>query len=538
MRNKNMRYDLTKFNPTPRGVALMIATALILIAGGAVRQASAQEYAAKKALGRFAQQGSNATANSMFSSGRDLIDDGQWAKAEEKFTQYVSAYPKEKSADAAMYWMAYSQYKLRKFDQCKDTIARLLKTYEKTAWKEDAQMLLAQVPNGVTVRVDPITVAVDPVVDVQVNAQDIQERVADAQARAEERAREVQARAEERSKEIQERVQERMKDVQEKLKDKSLFKYNVGDFDFDFDPETKGQSKSSDDDPCEFKIVVLQALFQSDVQRGIAAATDWVQPGSQETVRCKGAALTLLARHGGKAVTPTILRVAQNETDMKLRTRAISVLGSTNDDSVIDPLRDFALNSQQTEISEAALYALSQHSGARAETVLAEIAMSNKPTSLRRTAISSISGRQGEPAVDALFKIYDSTQDLEIRKTVIRGLGNRRSERAGAKLLEIARSSDNVELRKGAISSIGRRGGDKMVDDLFGLYGSEKDEGVKDQIISSLGYSNDQRVIDRLIEIAKNPQTPMERRRRIVIALSNHPKDPKVQKFLEDLLKQ
>src|SRR5204862_3766765 len=115
-------------------------------------------------------------------------------------------------------------------------------------------------------------------------------------------------------------------------------------------------NSADDDDPCEFKIVVLQALFQTDLQRGIMAATDWLKPGSTQTVRCKSAALTLLGRNGGKAVTPVILGVARNEPDIKLRARAISALGATNDDSVVDALRDFALNSQQPEIVEASLY--------------------------------------------------------------------------------------------------------------------------------------------------------------------------------------
>ncbi len=53
----------------------------------------------------------------------------------------------------------------------------------------------------------------------------------------------------------------------------------------------------SDDDPCEFKIEVLQALMRADPQRGIAVATDWLKPGSTQTVRCRQAALTLLARN-------------------------------------------------------------------------------------------------------------------------------------------------------------------------------------------------------------------------------------------------
>jgi HEAT repeat protein len=298
-----------------------------------------------------------------------------------------------------------------------------------------------------------------------------------------------------------------------------------------------GKSQSADDDPCEFKIEVLQALFRSDVARGTAVATDWLKPGSTQTLRCKGAALTLLARYAGKSATPVILGVARNDTDVKLRAKAISVLGQSNDDSVIDALREFALNSPDTDISEAAIYALGQHNSERAMAVLGEIATSNRPIPLRRWAIGSISGRPGEPAVDALLKIYDTDQNVEIRKSVIGGLSRRKSERAGAKLLEIARGADNIELRKSAINGIARRSGDQAVDILLSLYDTEKNDELKDQIINSLSGSNDPRVTRKLIEIAKNPQTPMERRKRAIGSLSRS-KDPAVLQFLEDLLKQ
>ena len=159
-------------------------------------------------------------------------------------------------------------------------------------------------------------------------------------------------------------------------------------------------------------------------------------------------------------------------------------MAATNDDSVIDALRDFALTSQENEIVEASVYALSKHTGDRAVTVLGEIAAnSGKPTALRRLAISSIASRPGEPAVDALLRIYDTDQTLEMRKSVINGLGNRKSERAGAKLEEIVRGSDVVELRKAAISAISRRGGAKVIDTLLSLYDTEKNEELKDQLV-------------------------------------------------------
>ena len=472
--------------------------------------------------GRSSQQTSN-DATTVFRSARDLITDGDWATAQEKFSEYVNAFPNERNIDAALYWLAYTQNKLAKYDQCRLTLERLLEKYPNTSWKEDARVLLAQVPGNYAVAYQDLVMTAARVKSLADSA-DNYVVLPDAPIALAPSVQGVATTA------------------------WSAEAANLSD---------------DDNDPCEFKIVVLQALFQTDVQRGIMAATEWLKPGSTQTVRCKGAALTLLGRNGGKAVTPVILGVARSEPDLKLRARAISALGATNDDSVIDALRDFALNSQENDIVEASLYALSKHTGERAMTVLSDIAISGKVTSQRKLAISSIASRPGEPAVDALFRIYDADSSIEIRRAVISGFANRKSERAGNKLLEIARGSDNIELRKAAISAISRRGGDKAIEFLLSLYDTEKNEELKDQIINSLGYGSgiyvgtpiatasgqttiytsggrsrmsDQRVIRKLIEIARNPQAPMERRKRAIGWLSRS-NDPEVLKFLEELLK-
>lgn len=475
----------------------------------------------------------------MFRSARDLITDGDWAKAQEKFSEYVNQYPNEKNLEAALYWLAYTQQKLGRYDQCRATIERLLERYPATTWKEDARLLMVQLPGSVaTVNRELI-----PTVRGQAAfAADLDAATVYVQG-----AQGAVTPAPAQSLNIAEGI--------------GIGGGNGVGWAYEISTDDDDNSN----DPCEFKIVVLQALFQTDLQRGIMAATDWLKPGSTQTVRCKGAALTLLGRNGGKAVTPVILGVARNEADLKLRARAISTLGATNDDSVLDALRDFALNSQQNDIVEASLYALSKHTGERAITVLSDIAVSGKTVGQRKLAIMSISTRPGEPAVDALFRIYDADQSPEIRRAVISGFGNRKSERAGAKLLEIARGSDVVELRKAAISAISRRSGDKAVESLLSLYDSEKNEDLKDQILNSLGYGsafyiaspvangvgqttiaypatvgsrmNDQRVITKLIEIARNQKEPMERRKRAIGWLSRS-KDPKVLEFLQELLKQ
>jgi hypothetical protein len=518
---------------TKRARFILITLSVVLIAAGAV---NAQQRRSNFQSSSSTRNGQS-DATTVFRSARDLITDGEWAKAQEKFSEYVNTYPNEKNIDAALYWLAYAQQRLAKYDQCRVTIERLLEKYPNSTWRDDARVLLAQVP--IYAQNYAATVAASDELAAKLKLETSAAYVIAPGAPLAPVA-------------VSEAVIPGAASV--------------------WAPEASNNS-ADDDDPCEFKIVVLQALFQTDLQRGILVATDWLKPGSTQTVRCKGAALTLLGRNGGKSVTPVILGVARSEPDLKLRARAISALGATNDDTVVDALRDFALNSQENDIVEASLYALSRHTGERAIVVLSDIAISGKTTPQRRLAISSIATRPGEPAVDALLRIYDADQTVEIRRAVISGFGNRKSERAGAKLFDIARGSDNIELRKAAISAISRRGGDKAIEFLLSLYDTEKNEELKDQIMSALGYGsniyvstpvaigqagqgargigqgigqgigystssrmNDQRVIRKLIEIARDQKAPMERRKRAIGWLSRS-KDPEVLKFLEDLLK-
>ncbi|HEU4434853.1 MAG TPA: HEAT repeat domain-containing protein [Pyrinomonadaceae bacterium] len=527
---------------------LMLPLAFLLIV--VVSPAMAQQR--RGSANAFAPQSSTESSAAVFRAARDLITDGEWAKAQDKFSEYVSKFPNEKNLDAALYWLAYSQYKLSKYQQCRETANRLFEKYQNSAWLDDARLLLAQIPGAVDFTV-PGVVSTAPAMALPAISADevlIAPRaitpVAPGVANIYAPARAATA-----------------------IDPTGPWPAQIAGSAYiaDIDALASGISET-DDDPCEFKIVVLQALFQTDVQRGILAATEWLKPGSTQTVRCKSAALTLLGRHGGKASTPVILGLARSEPDVKLRARAISTLGATNDDSVIDPLREFALNSTDNEIVEASLYALSRHSNERVIGVLTDIATSGKTTAQRKMAIGSIARRPGDSAVDALFKIYDADQSVEIRKSVIAGFANRQSERAGEKLFEIARSSDNIELRQAAIAYIPRRGGDKPIDFLISLYDTEKNEVVKDQILNAFGSGTaimrpprvasgqsspdviytpgvrngrspvaEKKVVRKLIDIAKNPQESMTRRKRAIGWLSRS-NDPEVQQFLEGLLRQ
>lgn len=526
-------------NQLPRSILVISLVLLAAVATPVLRQAFGQQR--RLTANNLAPQSSNDAATAAFRAARDLITDGEWAKAQGKFREYVNSYPNEKNLDAALYWMAYSQRKLSQYDDCRATLMRLLEKHPATTWRDDARILLAQLPGAVNAANAAVVAAQTDEV-LRTTPRPARPPVPIAEPLFGQTSIYTPASVALPGVATVGVAPVPAQGIQ------GAAVYYVDSLD----------ASGNDDDPCEFKIVVLQALFQTDLQRGIMAATDWLKPGSTQTLRCKSAALTLLGRNGGKQATPVILGVARNESDLKLRARAISVLAATNDDSVIDPLREFALNSNENDIVEASLYALSRHTNDRVITVLSDIALSGKTLSQRKVAIASIASRAGDPAVDALLRIYDAEQNVEIRKSVIAGFSNRKSERAANKMYDIARTSDNIELRKAAVVGISKRGGEKAVDFLLSLYDSEKNEQLKDQILAGLGgYSfnlnpevyvaagqnissasrvYDQRVVRKLIEIAKNPQEPMDRRKRTIGWLSRS-KDPEVLKFLEELLR-
>src|SRR5918992_575239 len=75
-------------------------------AGSTTRTASGKDQDLKK-FNQFVQT-SNTPAMRALREGRDLIDAEQWAKAAEKFAQFVNTYPKDRDVDVALYWLAYS----------------------------------------------------------------------------------------------------------------------------------------------------------------------------------------------------------------------------------------------------------------------------------------------------------------------------------------------------------------------------------------------------------------------------------------------
>ena len=43
-----------------------------------------------------------------FRDGRELLEEEKWARAAERFNDYIADYPNDENVDAALYWLAFA----------------------------------------------------------------------------------------------------------------------------------------------------------------------------------------------------------------------------------------------------------------------------------------------------------------------------------------------------------------------------------------------------------------------------------------------
>ena len=303
--------------------------------------------------------------------------------------------------------------------------------------------------------------------------------------------------------------------------------------------------QAANDADIEIKIIALQSLCQSEQERCAALVGDVLKSGNRAPLKLREAAISLLGRYGGRDATPVLLNIMRNDPEEKLRVKAISALARTNDESVLDALREQAMRPEFADYGtvDSAMHAIAQSESPRAVGMLGDLAMNAKTLEGRKHAIYLLARRKGEPVVDELLKIYDADQSLDIRKQVVEGLGNRISPRALDKLTQIARGAGNVQLRAQAIRSIANRGrsipNHNVEEDLnlfIQFYDSEQNDELKDALLETIGQYQTRAAQQKLMEVVRSNSAPIERRKRAINWLSRS-KDPEVLRFLEDMLK-
>src|SRR5215216_5101991 len=134
--------SLVNYRPQIRsGLALLAVAAVVTVFSIYTQHTSAFDQELSK-LNRFVQTKSNTASMQIFREGRDFIEAQNWQKAAEKFNDFITAYPKNKDLDAALYWHGYALQKQDRKEEAAVPLVKLITLFPNSTWRREADALL------------------------------------------------------------------------------------------------------------------------------------------------------------------------------------------------------------------------------------------------------------------------------------------------------------------------------------------------------------------------------------------------------------
>jgi HEAT repeat protein len=485
---------------------LVLVLLLVLSVATVVRARLAYGYDQEvQKLNRFVQTtDSNTPAAKAFREGRDLIEHENWPQAAEKFNSFVSAFPKDRDVDAALYWYAYALQKQDKKDAAAAALLRLINRFPSSSWRREAETMLVVLGRG-----DAVQQALDRN-NCEIKILALQSLFQANEDRA-------------------------ISFVADVLKSPSTDC-----------PGLKSAAVSllgSQGGPRAVPMLLEIARSQADMKLRLTAirrlsehgvADDLVQLYDADRTReIRVQVLRALSEMDSPRAEAKLIEVARASDDLSLRQVAIRYLGQKNGSASLDELIRIWDADKTPEIRTQILRALSERDDPKAHAKLLDVARKGETPELRLEAIRRL-GERGA-SLEELLQLYTSETNLGIKLGLLRAFSETNDPRALAKVYEVARSAEALDLRATAIRRLAERNDEQTVEQLVSMYDSEPNVQIKAVLIRGFGDSNNKSAVRKLMAIARTDQS-VDLRKMAVRQLGES-KDPEALKFLEDLLK-
>lgn len=414
-----------------------------------------------------------------FREARDLIDKEEWARAAEKFDEVINKYPKNKSTDAALYWLAFSYKKQKQFNKFGAALDRLLKEFPSSSWADDARVMKVQTSSSLG----------------KVYFSSLGESSSNG-----------------------------FSGVYSTVPSNTIIQGAASSpVETYFGNAARAQTLTTAartplDREDEIKIAAFQSLLSADPKRAIEIMGDILTTDSKasETLKLE------------------VLRVVRNPR-LSVTTPAMELLTNrVNKPNQFTPLlRETLVKSFQNEsnvkVRKEIIYTLASFKDDQSANYLAQLYSSANDKEIKKAIISSFGGNQSIYHYDVLRR--DGFGSVSSNNF------NRKIE--FDKILEIIRTEKDSELRNLAFSVLKRfpdwSAREGVIEMLAELYDTAPDESIKINIIRILADTKQAQASKKLLEIAKNDKSDKLKLEAIYSLRSSN--NPEVLKFLENLIK-
>ncbi len=462
-------------------------------------------------------QASNSASVKILREGRDLIDAAEWAKAEEKFDQFLRAYAKDKDVDVALYWLAYARKKQGHARAALEPLKTLLKKYRNSSWADEARVMVNEIAGELgDTKVVQGTLG-DKDEDEEIKVVALQSLFEANPERAISYIREILKPGSTASPSLKEAAVSLLgsrggPEVVPVLIE--LARTHP-------DPEIRQRAIHGLADGGESVIEDLARLYTTEREQEVKRQILHSLAEMSESPRAR----------------QKLIEVARSQSESEeLRRSAIHWLAQARGGSVFDDLWQIYTGEPNLGIKRQILHAFAEMNDARATARLLEAARNPaEHQEIRRSAVHWIGERGDESAVDELMKIYDSDRDAEIRRQILHAFSQMESPRARQRLADAARRGDDSELRRSAIHWLGETDDPQAMEMLVAMYDGEQDRDIKAQLLHAFGQSKQKRALQKLMDVAR--RDPSVEMRKAAVHWLGESDDPEALKFLEDLLK-
>jgi HEAT repeat protein len=299
-------------------------------------------------------------------------------------------------------------------------------------------------------------------------------------------------------------------------------------------PGSQGRNCSPDaDEDSDDRIAALNALLQMDAERAIPILQKVLARRDACSVALRRKAVFLVSQKRTPETASILMSVARSDPDQEVREQAVFWLSQVPGSTGL--LEEILKGNSDENIKDKALFALSQQSEPRAAQILRDFAArENENSDLREKAIFWLGQRRSTENTEFLRGLYSRLTNQDLKEKILFSLSQQKGAGNEQWLMNIAvNPKEDIELRKKALFWAGQSG--VAISELSKLYDRIADTEMRDAVIFSLSQrQRDPAAMDKLFDIAKN-EKDAELRKKAIFWLGQS-RDPRVQQFLMDLI--
>jgi HEAT repeat protein len=299
--------------------------------------------------------------------------------------------------------------------------------------------------------------------------------------------------------------------------------------------------KASDTSPAdcsdqddEIRVATLNALLQMDADRTLPILRQILARRDECSASLRRRALFLVSQQRTAETEDLLLEAAREDPDPEVRRQAVFWLSQVPSERAVSALEEVLEESDDPALLDRAIFALSQHRSPRASQALRRfVEREDAPEDLREKAVFWLGQRRSPENAEHLRSLFRRTTSPGLKEKILFSLAQTPAPGNARWLLEVA--ADPQEPLEVRKRALFWAGqGGAPIDDLLKFYDRIEDPGVREQLIFTYAQRKDPAAVKKLMEIVRTERNRDLRQKALFwLAQSD---DPSVVEFFQEIL--